>query len=389
MIEVAAVFLAAFLLDLAIGDPAYPLHPVRLLGRLAAFLERALRALGLSGFVGGGLFTLAHLAVTLAVWLGLGALAMAVHPRALDLLSVLAVYSSIAFRDLFDHAGPVRRALERGDLPAARSAVQRIVGRDAALLDAAGVARAAVESVAEGFVDGFFSPFVWYAAAGALALAGGLPAEQATLAATAAALLDRAVNTLDSMVGYRDERYRRFGWASARLDDLANFLPARLAVAALFVAALLLRLDAAAGLRVWLRDRRRHPSPNSGQAESYAAGALGVRLGGPTIYPHGMVTKGWLGDETVEVTGLHLDRCCRLVRTAGCLAAAAVLLMALTLPAAAAAATGPARRIVSLAPALTEDLFALGAGPAVVGDTEYCDYPAAARALPKVGGITS
>ncbi len=340
MTEVTVILLAAFLLDLAFGDPDYPLHPVRLVGHLATLLERGLRASGLSGFLGGGLFTFLCLAATLTAYLGLAALALALHPRAFDLLSIFAVYSSIALRGLFDHALPVGRALERGDLAAARTAVQRIVGRDASLLDSTGVARAAVESVAEGFVDGFFAPFSWYAAVGALALAGGLPARQATLAATAAALLYRVANTLDSMVGYRDERCRRFGWASARLDDLVNFLPSRSAVLALFAAALLLRLDAVRGWRVWLRDRRRHPSPNSGQTESYAAGALGVRLGGPTAYPHGVVVKGWLGDGTPEVTSLHLERCCRLVRVAGYLTATAALIAALSTAAAATARQG-------------------------------------------------
>src|SRR5262249_9496450 len=146
-----------------------------------------LRAVGLRGFFAGVLFTLSHLAVAVASCWGIGAVAAAIHPRLLDLSCVFFVYSSIALRGLCDHAPPVSRALAKGHLGAARTAVQRIVGRDASLLDAAGVARAAVESVAEGFVDGFFSPFFWSATIGFLALAAGSSASRATLAAATAA----------------------------------------------------------------------------------------------------------------------------------------------------------------------------------------------------------
>lgn len=321
MLTLAAILLAAFAVDRVLGDPPYRCHPVRLMGDLASGLETLLRRVGLSGLAGGLILAILHPVLVVAIYLALRALLPALHPAAPYLLDVYAFYSCFAFRDLFQHVTPIADALEADDLPAARRLTQRIVGRDTRDLDPPALARAAVESMAENLGDGALGPLFAFVAGGAVAAGGlGLPAAESAAWATAGALLYRAVNTLDSMVGYRNERYLLFGRASARFDDLASFLPSRLSVAALALAAVLLRRDVRGGLRAWWRDRRRHPSPNAGHPESFVAGALGVRLGGPTVYPHGRLEKAWLGDGRAELDAGDVRSGCRLVRWAGTLA---------------------------------------------------------------------
>ncbi len=309
MLVASLVLLAAFALDQCIGDPVYALHPVRLIGRLVSLFEAGLRRLRLGNRLGGFFLVLLVSGASLSTYLALRWAAGLIHDFAALLLDVFLLYSCLVLRDLADHARPIGDRLDDGDLAAARTAVQRIVGRDAARLDAPGVARAAVESVAESFVDGLLSPVFWFAVA---ALVGGpawLP--------TCAALLYRCINTLDSMVGYRNERYARFGSASACLDDELNFVPARLGLLPLLAAAAACRLDARRGWRVAMRDRLKHASPNSAHAESFAAGALGVRLGGPTVYPGRTVEKPWLGEEEGDAKPSHIRQCCQLIRCAG------------------------------------------------------------------------
>lgn len=311
------VLAAAYGVDCLIGDPTYRLHPVRLIGRAVALLERALRAARLSGLFGGALLAVITLLVVLGVYVALRQLCVAVHPYAAFAVDTFVVYSCLALKDMAGHALPVAAALEANDLPSARTAVQRIVGRDVAVLDAAGVARAAVESVAESFVDGFLAPVGWFLAA---ALLAGVASVEVLPWAVGATLALRTINTLDSMVGYRDERYLLFGRVSARLDDAVNFVPARLSLPLLFVAAGASGLDARAGWRVACRDRLKHESPNAAHAESFAAGALGLRLGGPLQYPDGPVEKPWIGDGTPEAQPKHIRDACRLVQWAGALA---------------------------------------------------------------------
>jgi adenosylcobinamide-phosphate synthase len=179
---------------------------------------------------------------------------------------VLAATLGLAQKSLYDHVEAVARALEADDLPAARAAVGRIVGRDTAVLDASGVAAAAIESLAESFNDGVVAPAFWLAI-------GGLPGLYAY----------KAVNTADSLIGHREPRWKDFGWAAARTDDVMNLAPARLAGA-------LVAAAGGGGWRVMLRDARHHASPNAGWPEAAMAGALGVRLGGPVAYD-GVMTK--------------------------------------------------------------------------------------------------
>ncbi|MEM6795705.1 MAG: adenosylcobinamide-phosphate synthase CbiB [Acidobacteriota bacterium] len=322
---IALALAAALVLDAAIGDPPVAAHPVRLLGRLIAGLEKLLYRPGRGGLAPGIL--LAALAPALAVLAAVAPLAVLAASGAGPLVQALAAAAilafTIAFRDLFDHARPIAEALEASDLEAAREAVQRIVGRDAGLLDSAGVARAAVESVAESLPDGAAGPLLGFTAGGALAAALGLGDPRALALALAGAVLFRAVNTLDSMVGYRSERYLYFGRASARFDDLLGLVPSRLSILFLTAAAASLRLDVREALATWRRDRGQHPSPNAAQCESFVAGALGLALGGPTAYRHGTMEKPWLGRGRKEATAADLRLACRLVRRAGLLLALA------------------------------------------------------------------
>lgn len=308
MCDCAMILSVAFVLDLLFGDPVYRLHPVRCVGYLACFLEHWLRRVHLSGLAGGSLLVTFSLVVTLAVALGLSTVLQCLGSWPAWIWHIYLTTSCIALRDLIDHARPVAAALRAGDLPRARDVVQRIVGRDASRLDEAGIARATVETMAENFVDGLLGPVFWYVV-GAIALRDVNPAA----GALAALVGYRVTNTLDSMVGYHNERYFLFGRAAARLDDVLNFIPARLSIPILALSAAACGYDAKNALRIALRDRNKHVSPNSGHPESCMAGALNIRLGGPTIYPHGTVEKPWLGDGDSEVTPFHIDNCCRIV----------------------------------------------------------------------------
>ena len=260
--------LGGFLLDALLGDPAWLPHPVVLMGRCISALEKHLRtALPKTprGELAGGaavaaVLPLGTLAVTgLACWA-----AARLHPALGLALQMLWCGQALAAKGLAQESRNVYKELAKGDLPAARRAVARIVGRDTQNLTAAGVTRAAVETVAENASDGVIAPLLYM-------LLGGAPL----------ALTYKAINTMDSMLGYKNEKYLYFGRCAAKLDDAANWLPSRLA-ALLWVAAAALTGNSARGAwRIWRRDRRRHASPNSAQPESACAGALGVQLAGP------------------------------------------------------------------------------------------------------------
>ncbi|WP_308461789.1 adenosylcobinamide-phosphate synthase CbiB [Sphingomonas folli] len=210
------------------------------------------------------------------------------------LAAALLAWPGLAQRSLDDHVRPVAAALDRGDLIAARTAVARIVGRDTGALDAAGVARAAVESLAESFCDAVAAPLVWLLLLGPAGLWGY-----------------KAINTADSLIGHREPRWRAFGWAAARSDDLANWLPARLGGA-------LLCLAGGRGWRVLWRDSRRHASPNAGWTEAAMAGALGVRLAGPVAYDGTVADKPWIGDGRAALDARDIRRALAVYRR-GCL----------------------------------------------------------------------
>ncbi|AIT78918.1 adenosylcobinamide-phosphate synthase CbiB [Novosphingobium pentaromativorans] len=212
----------------------------------------------------------------------------------------LLAWPAMAARSLDDHVRPIHRALRQGDLEGAREAVGRIVGRDTTALDQAGVARAAIESLAESFCDGVVAPLFWL-------LVLGLPG----------AWIYKALNTADSMIGHREVPYTHFGWAAARSDDLANLLPARLS-------GLLLCLAALGGLATLWRDHARHASPNAGWPEAAMAGALSVRLAGPIAYDGELADKPWIG-QGGEADAAALARAMKIYRRACALLGAIVL----------------------------------------------------------------
>ena len=253
----------ALLLDLVFGDPRWLPHPVRIIGRLIAALEEpARRAIPDARLAG----SLTALAVILTATLATGAIIWVagwVHPRLGDAVSILLLYTTLAARDLANHSNGVYRALARFDLAEARRLVSWLVGRDTERLTEPEVVRAAVESVAENTVDGIIAPLFFAALGGPIA-----------------AMTYKAASTLDSMIGYRNERYIDFGRTAAEIDDGANWLPARLAVPIITAAAALTGQQASAAWRIARRDGRKHMSPNAGIAEAAFAGALGIRLGG-------------------------------------------------------------------------------------------------------------
>ncbi len=269
----------AWALDAALGDPAWFPHPVRVIGWAIAGLERVLRRTGLPLRLAGALLALLVPAATYAaVAAALHAVGQA-HPLAGRALGVAVLYFCLATRCLADEARRIEKLLRAGDLPAARDALRFIVGRDTHALDEPEVCRAVVETVAENAADGVLTP-LFYACLGGPALA----------------MTYKAVSTLDSMVGYKNARYREFGWASARLEDAFSFVPARASVWLISLAAWLLRGRGTAARRIARRDGAKHPSPNAGRPEAAFAGALGVRLGGPATYGGVPSSKPFLGD---------------------------------------------------------------------------------------------
>lgn len=272
MRERAAGLLLGYLADRAFGDPRR-FHPLAGFGRLGRALESRVYD---DSRPAGAAYTLALAggAVTAGALLGKG---VRDRPVAGTLLTAAATWTVLGGRSLGHEALLVHGHLARGDLDAAREQVTHLVGRDPATLDAAGVARATVESVAENTADAVVAPLLWGAVAGPAGLLGY-----------------RAVNTLDAMVGHRSTRYERFGWASARLDDLANLVPARVTAAL----AVVLGDRPRAAARAWRRDAGRHPSPNAGPVEASFAGALGVRLGGVNVYGGVVDDRGTLGEGT-------------------------------------------------------------------------------------------
>ncbi|MBR1329710.1 cobalamin biosynthesis protein CobD [Bradyrhizobium ottawaense] len=302
----------AMAVDALLGWPSWLFarigHPVTWLGRLIGAIDRGWNrgsdppALRRAAGVAGSLLVIAF---SVAIGCALQALLSSSWIQ-IVLVGILA-WPLVALRSLHDHVAAVANPLLAGDIAAARDAVSRIVGRDPAALDEAGIARAAIESLAENASDGIVAPVFW----GALF---GLPG----------ILGYKAINTLDSMIGHRNERHEAFGWAAARIDDVANFIPARL-TGFLFV---LLAPRRSEALSCMTRDARRHRSPNAGWPEAAMAGALGVRLSGPRIY-HGSATdEPWLNEGARDPRAADIAEALTVYRRAMVLLAGTLAILA-------------------------------------------------------------
>ncbi len=271
------------LLDVFLGDPHWLYHPVRFIGSLIAWLEPPLRRIFLKT-PGGELAAGRILAVlvpglTLMAVFAISALAAFVNVGLWLFVETILCYFLFATRSLQDESMAVYKALAQEDLPAARTALSRIVGRETQTLEPGDIVRASVETVAENTCDGVIAPMLYTVIWGA-----------------AAGWCYKAVNTLDSMVGYKNQQYLYFGRASAKLDDLFNWLPARIAALGMVLSAGLLGCSVQNSWRIWRRDKRCHASPNSAQTESAVAGALGIQLGGDAVYFGKVYHKPTIGD---------------------------------------------------------------------------------------------
>ena len=315
MIAGAWLYPLALLFDLAVGDPVSKYHPVALIGSLIAWLEQHLlvasdspaskkgKGLVLVLIVLAATYALAWVAVKMAEeWLP--------QPTSL-LVEALMLSFTISPRSLTRVGQEIRDLLDAGDLTGARRQVGLIVGRDTQNLDEQEITRATVETMAENIVDGIVSPlfFAWL---------GGVPL----------AFLYRAVNTLDSMLGYRNARYGDFGMMAARTDDVFNYIPARITGILIVAAAVILRLDYAGAVRYISRDAAKHPSPNSGISEAGVAGALGVQLGGLNYYGGIASNRATMGEARQNLRARHIGEAAAIVQTVTLLFAALITILA-------------------------------------------------------------
>lgn len=283
------IILLAFILDLIVGDPHWLLHPVRLIGGLIEFLEDNLRKTKIPLKISGGLLVIFIVGFTLGISFLLIKFAYWLNYYSGFLLSSVLVYFAIAPRNLYNESMKIYSFLKKGDLEFARKSLSMIVGRDTNKLSESEVIRASVETVAENGVDAVISPLFY-------AMIGGAPL----------AIVYRAINTMDSMVGYKNKRYIDFGWAAARLDDAVNYIPARLSAILIPLSSLIYGKDWLGSFKIVFRDGKKNPSPNSGIPEAAVAGALGIQLGGLNYYGGVPSNKAFIGDCSSELSIGHI-----------------------------------------------------------------------------------
>ncbi|MCI8941583.1 MAG: cobalamin biosynthesis protein CobD [Oscillospiraceae bacterium] len=292
--------LSGFGLDLLLGDPHSFPHPVVAIGKLISALEKLLRRLFPATRNGerlaGGILWVLVVSVSAGIPALLLWLCRSISPWLGLAAESVMCWQILAAKSLRTESMKVCRALSAGDTEGARHAVSMIVGRDTARLDRQGIARAAVETVAENTSDGVVAPMVFLAI-------GGAPL----------GFFYKAVNTMDSMLGYVEPPYRDFGFVPAKMDDVMNYLPARLSGLLMLAAGTLLGMDARNGWRIFRRDRYNHASPNSAQTESVCAGLLGLRLAGDAWYHGALHKKPYIGDPLREVEPEDIPRACRLL----------------------------------------------------------------------------
>ena len=293
---------AGFFLDFIFGDPVWLYHPVRLIGKGISFGERQLRKLcsrnksGRGLVAAGAVLWMCITGLSFLIPLGVIALAQKIHPALRFVLESFWCYQIVAARCLCKESGKVYERLKAEDLPGARRAVSMIVGRDTENLSAEGVTKAAVETVAENTSDGVTAPLIYM-------LIGGAPL----------GFLYKAVNTMDSMLGYKNDKYLYFGRIPAKMDDVFNYIPSRITALFMIVASYLCGLDGKNAWRIYRRDRRKHASPNAAQTEAVCAGALRVRLAGDAVYFGKLYKKEFIGDAIRQIEPEDIKRAGRLM----------------------------------------------------------------------------
>lgn len=300
MDSIILIVISGFILDLILGDPHNFPHPVRLIGKMISRGEKHIRSIlpktKKGERIGGIILVIGVVGVTFgATWLILK-VAYGIYPLIGWIVSVILCYQALATKSLKDESMKVYKALQKHDLEGARYAVSMIVGRDTASLTEEGVAKAAIETVAENTSDGIVGPLVYL-------LIGGVPLGFAY----------KAINTLDSMIGYQNERYQYFGTFGAKLDDVVNYIPARLSAYMMIAASKLCGYDAKTAYKIYRRDRYNHKSPNSAHTEAVCAGALGIQLAGDAYYFGKLCKKPTIGDALRSVETEDIKRTNKLM----------------------------------------------------------------------------
>jgi len=306
------IICAAFVMDIILGDPDIPVHPVRGIGALISFTEKCLRKiLGINPApdeqrtkkrIAGALLVIVVIIVSSAVPAAVLFVSEHINHCLRAVVETWFCYRLLAMKSLRTESMKVCKALGSGDTELSRKAVSMIVGRDTQNLSEEGVAKAAVETVAENTSDGVVAPLIFMFLFGAV---GGF--------------FYKAVNTMDSMIGYNNDTYRYFGTAAARLDDIVNFIPARVSASAMIAAAFILKMDYRNAAKIFKRDRYNHKSPNSAQTEAVCAGALGLELAGDAYYFGRLVHKPTIGDAKRVIEAEDINRACRLLYITGIL----------------------------------------------------------------------
>lgn len=300
MLMSLAACAAGLLLDLLFGDPGWLYHPVRLIGNWISWAERQLRKVcGSHLMAAGGVLWVMTALMAFLIPFALLALAGWLHPALRFLLETFWCFQILAARSLSSESRKVYEKLKESDLPGARRAVSMIVGRDTEKLTEEGVTKAAVETVAENTSDGVTAPLIYM-------MIGGAPL----------GFLYKAVNTMDSMLGYKNDRYLYFGRIPAKMDDIFNYIPARITGLLMTAAAFLTGLDGKNAWKIYRRDRRKHASPNAAQTESVCAGALGVQLAGDAVYFGKVYKKEFIGDALRRIEPEDILRTRRLMYAA-------------------------------------------------------------------------
>lgn len=286
----------AFLLDLILGDPGWLPHPIRWMGEWIQRWEPYFRRFNFSLTASGCLFAISLVIGTFMITWGILFIVKTIHLYLYVIIQIIFIYYTLSVKSLRAAAMDIYRTLKCGKLQEAKHKLSHIVGRDVEPLDEQGVMRGTVESVAENLVDGVVSPLFF-------AAVGGAPL----------ALTYKMINTLDSMVGYKDERYSKFGRCAARLDDVANFIPARLSILIISLAAIIMKGPGRETFITAIREAKNHISPNAGFPEAAFAGELGVKLGGPNYYKGNLVNKPYIGAHLGDIEVEHIRQACHLM----------------------------------------------------------------------------